>query len=328
MRMRSLESCALLMLPIALAGLACGGEGRSSGTSPTAIAPTVTAPTAIAPIIRNVWSSAKIDKTRLPLGDKFVLRQAPPKAGFLWWCSDNMPPRPVGAMVAGPWLNETDGTWDLTKKVGVRGDVSWPAAEYGESVADGYRSLATNGLPSKTLTGTFPIAPSEEAYTYDRNPNSIQTVFLKYRLPAKPQLAAQSLCLRVGPIGLMRNGVALYAPIDEQFRDAAAWETQDKCQGHPQQQGQYHYHDVSECLQNATVGVSSVLGWAIDGFPIVLERNAQGDLPTNADLDDCHGRTAPYNLDGQVVDGYHYSVTLEFPYAIGCFKGQPQMPSP
>jgi hypothetical protein len=66
-----------------------------------------------------------------------------------------------------------------------------------------------------------------------------------------------------------------------------------------------------------------VVGFALDGFPIVVERDARGDLPTNADLDECHGRTSPILLDGEVVEIYHYSATLEFPYVIGCFRATP-----
>jgi hypothetical protein len=42
--------------------------------------------------------------------------------------------------------------------------------------------------------------------------------------------------------------------------------------------------------------------------------------PNNADLDECHGRTSPMLLDGQVVEPYHYSLTLEYPYTVGCLK--------
>jgi hypothetical protein len=193
---------------------------------------------------------------------------------------------------------------------------------YGESVSGSARTLVTNGLPVKTVTGRFPIAPSDPVYRYDTNPNSISQVALRYVLPVSP-VADAPACLPMGPIGLLRNGVALFASVDEEGRDAVAWETQDSCQGHPQQQGEYHYHDVSACLRSAAQGSSTVVGWAADGFPIVVERDTSGALPTNADLDACHGRNAPYVLDGTVTTGYHYSATLEFPYAIGCFRATP-----
>lgn len=71
----------------------------------------------------------------------------------------------------------------------------------------------------------------------------------------------------------------------------------------------------------ASKGSSTVVGFAVDGFPIVVERDAAGELPTNADLDQCHGRVSPILLDGKVTDIYHYSATREFPYFIGCLKG-------
>ena len=67
----------------------------------------------------------------------------------------------------------------------------------------------------------------------------------------------------------------------------------------------------------------AVVGYAYDGFPIVVERDASGNLPTNADLDRCHGRTLPIELDGKTIEMYHYSATYEFPYFVGRFNGTP-----
>jgi hypothetical protein len=269
----------------------------------------------------NVWSGAVIDVTHLPLGDALIATSA--QRGHLFVCpSDSPPGPPVGASAPGPWIDLANQTWDLTKKLSVQGARTWPAATYGESVSSSTRTLVTNGLPVKTVTGNFPISPTDPVYRYDTNPSSIAEVALRYVLPTSPASAAPS-CVPMGPIGLLRNGVAIFAPVDEQRRDAVAWETQDSCQGHPQQLGEYHYHDVSACLRDAALGPSTVIGWAADGFPIVIERDASGALPTNADLDDCHGRDAPYLLDGKVVSGYHYAATLEFPYTIGCFRAAP-----
>jgi YHYH protein len=298
---------ALLLLVVAIS--ACGGSA-----------------TPVSRVV-NVWSGAVIDITKLPLGDKFINRTAAAR-GALYACPTMPGPRPppVGANAAGPWLDLANGTWDLSKKLSVRGAITWPAAEYGEQVANGIRTLASNGLPVKTITGSFPIQPSEPAYAYDKNPNAIAAAALRYELPIAPTMMANPGCLPMGPIGMMRNGVALFAPIDEAGRDAAAWETQDTCAGHPEQRGEYHYHDSSNCLRDAALGVSTVLGWAADGFPIVIERDAAQRLPTNADLDECHGRSSPILLDGQVVTTYHYSATLEFPYVLGCFRAKPNAP--
>ena len=140
-------------------------------------------------------------------------------------------------------------------------------------------------------------------------------------VPAAPAVAATPSCLPKGTIGVLRNGVVLFAPVDERNRDAVAYETQDVCDGHPQQAGTYHYHDIPRCVRDASTGPSTVVGFAADGFPIVVERDAAGNLPTDADLDVCHGRVSPVQLDGRTVETYHYSATAEFPYFIGCFRG-------
>jgi hypothetical protein len=122
------------------------------------------------------------------------------------------------------------------------------------------------------------------------------------------------------PVGMLRNGVFVFSSLDGRGEDAVAHESQDLCDGHPAMTT-YHYHNIPSCLRDATKGTSTVVGFAWDGFPIVVERDAKGALPTNADLDECHGRISPVLLDGKVVTTYHYSATLEFPYFISCFKG-------
>ena len=54
----------------------------------------------------------------------------------------------------------------------------------------------------------------------------------------------------------------------------------------------YHYHNVPSCLRNKATGASTVVGFAFDGIPIVVERDASGTLPTNANLDEWHSRTS------------------------------------
>ena len=51
--------------------------------------------------------------------------------------------------------------------------------------------------------------------------------------------------------------------------------------------------------------------------------DAHGSELTNADLDACHGRTSPVTWNGRRVSIYHYVLTREYPYTVGCFKGTP-----
>jgi hypothetical protein len=284
---------------------------------PTTDAPTTEPPTTEAPTtatvnsdVVNVWSGATVDPTALPLGDGFVSTEGA-AAGTIYSCTSGNP-NGGGAHTAGPWIDEANGTWDSTAKVSVQGEVSWPQAAYSETVEGDQRVIVTNDLPTEQLTGTFPIAADDPAFQYDRNPNGIAAQTFTVSLPTAPAVADSPSCLPPGAIAVLRNGVYAFASLDEANRDAVAWETQDLCEGHPQQSSAYHYHNVPSCLLDAA-----------QGFPIVVERDAAGNLPTNADLDECHGRTSPIVFDGEVVETYHYSATLEFPYFIGCYRGTP-----
>jgi hypothetical protein len=322
--------------------VACGSSAPTGGTAqaqPTATsaassAPsTPSAPTAAPSTVPvppspagngptpNRWAGPPADITRLPIGTSKVSLTTAAAGGLLACAPGN--PNGGGAHAAGPWLDEAAGTWDLSKKVAVQGRVSWPMATYSEVIDGETRTITGNGVPVGGVTGVFPIAANDPAHAYDRNPNRISAGAVTISLPLRPTRAAEPACLGKGRIGMLRNGVPLFAALDERNRDAVAYETQDACDGHPQQTGAYHYHDVPSCILDAAVGASTVVGFAHDGFPIVVERDARGDLPTNADLDQCHGRTSPIELDGVVVDTYHYSVTREFPYVIGCYAGTP-----
>ena len=289
--------------------LAACGDRSSSSTIPST-----------AGTIVNAWVGPAVDPTALPLGNAHVSTSAA-AFGDLFVC-DAGDPNAAGAFAVGPWVDEAAGTWDSTQKVSVQGEVSWPMAQYSESVAGDIRTIESNGLPVGSVTGVFPVAADDPAYAYDRNPNSIAESTISVTLPVSPVVGVAT-CLPKGTIGVLKNGVALFAPIDAGNRDAAAYETQDMCDGHPQQSNTYHYHNISSCIQDSAVGASTVVGFAYDGFPIVVERDASGALPTNTDLDECHGRMSPISLAGAVVAMYHYSATLEFPYFIGCYRGEP-----
>ena len=70
---------------------------------------------------------------------------------------------------------------------------------------------------------------------------------------------------------------------------------------------------LTACVGNSQ-NVDNFLGVALDGNPI-YGPNAS-DFPallTSADLDACHGRYK----NGR----YRYHITADFPYSLGCFKG-------
>jgi hypothetical protein len=202
----------------------------------------------------------------------------------------------------------------------VDGAVAWPH-QFTITLEGNVRVIAGNDLPDHP-TGTYPVSPSDDAYNYDRNPNSIAAQSLRFELPAVPTLAAQPSCIG-GTVGILLTGSMLYNAFDAGGRDAVAHEIQDSCQGHPEAQGNYHYHNLTACVNDEGTGHSPLVGYAFDGFGIYGHRGENGQTLTNTDLDECHGHTHLIEWDGQRVEMYHYHATWEFPYTVGCYRGNP-----
>jgi hypothetical protein len=256
-----------------------------------------------------------ISMNALPLGDNKYTTTGP-KKGYVYLC--RIMKGNEGAQEAGSWITGT--TWTTQGKPTVQGSVSWPNASFSNKVSGNNRILIGNGLPVGMTTGTFPISSTDPAYQYDRNPNSIKLQTLNLTLPVSPAVSDSPNCMG-GEVGVMSNGVPLFNAFDEQMRDAAAHEIQDSCNGHPQEAGEYHYHSLSRCFKN--IKESTVLGFALDGFPITGPVQANGKYLTTEALDACHGMTSKILLDGKEVSTYHYVMTEDFPYSVSCFKGKP-----
>jgi hypothetical protein len=122
-----------------------------------------------------------------------------------------------------------------------------------------------------------------------------------------------------GESGIMLTGIALFNAFDAGGRDAGAWEVQDGCEGHPDKDSIYHYHTLSSCIKD--VSVHTVIGYALDGFPITGPDVGVNSVLTTYDLDECHGITSQITLDGKTVTMYHYVMTEDFPYSVSCFRG-------
>jgi hypothetical protein len=165
-----------------------------------------------------------------------------PKRGYVYRCGTGG--GEGGAFRDGPWI-KTDGTYDLTAKAIVDGAVSWPGT-ISITVQGPRLVIRGNGLPRSATSGIYPVQASDDAYRYDRNPNSIRAQSISYSLPAKPKVAAKPRCLTAGPIGITLNGVVFFDGLDALNRDAVAHEVQDACGGHPERTGTYHYHATLE----------------------------------------------------------------------------------
>lgn len=257
-----------------------------------------------------------VDLTKLPLGDGKLASS--PQVGEIWAC--RVDPNGGGAQVDGPWIDKKDGTFDFTKKAVVSGQVTW-TPHFVMSLQGANRVFVSNDLPDHP-TGVFPISPSDGAYAYDRNPNAIREQSVTVSLPANPVAAPEPLCAP-GAVGILLTGAVLFNALDAPGRDAVAHETQDSCQGHPQEAGVYHYHWVTTCLDDKRLadGHSALVGYALDGYGIFGRYGEGGKLLTSKDLDACHGHTHAIPWDGKMVVMYHYHATWDFPYTVGCFHG-------
>jgi hypothetical protein len=262
----------------------------------------------------------------LPVGDgKYSSASA--QKGSIYVCStyeSNLKAGGGGAGTRGSWFVGTT-QYDINKKAHVNGSVTWQPS-LSDTVNGSTRSIITNDLPNH-VTGIFPIAASDPAYAYDRNPNTIKAQNLTFNLSASPTYGNPN-CMG-GQVGVMLTGVALFNAFDAGGRDAGAWEVQDSCSGHPEKQGEYHYHTLSSCIKDTSV--NTVIGYALDGFPITGPQVGAHNILTTSDLDECHGLTSTVTVNGKTTTTYHYVMTQDFPYSASCFRGQaiqpPGMPS-
>lgn len=290
---------------------------------------TKTAPTATAVDLATTTETLKhtsVSLSKLPLGDQMYASS--PKKGYVYLCHAQSDVSAGGAQTAGPWIDQANKTWDLTKKIRISGNVSWPNARWTVSDDGATRILTGNGLPYHT-TGVYPVATTDPAYQYDRNPNSIREQILSLSLPANPTELSSPDCVG-GEVGIMLSGIPLFNAFDAGGRDADAWEVQDSCSGHPQVSGQYHYHGYSSCVKDTSNSTehSSLLGYAFDGFGIYGLKGEGGTEISTKDLDECHGHMHTITWDGQAKNMYHYHLTHDFPYSVSCFRGKKAISSP
>jgi hypothetical protein len=253
----------------------------------------------------------------------------------LWFC-----PRPglspTLTASSTPWVSGT--TIDLTKVAYVQGAVTWQS-QFNMSITSAGRVITGNGLPNHP-TGQFPVDSSTAAYAYySQLPAQgyssaaaipIAAYDINLTLPVNPTPNATPTCVNSIFMGVVsQTGGAWHAEIapDSQLKlhDPLTALPLDQCFGHPYNT-QYHYHAYSwKCFPNqGDPGQHSPLfGYAIDGFGVYGPRGENGQVVTNADLDECHGHTHPIEWDGATVTMYHYHLNTEYPYSIGCYRGTP-----
>ena len=184
-------------------------------------------------------------------------------------------------------------------------------------------------------------------------PHSLSPQTLTIKFPRSPKVAATptNVVNMLGTAGVSVSGLLIYPitegaiPVESAFGDPYYNKMLDTCGGHTGPASEYHYH-VLMTIAICNLKNTSILGYAIDGFPIygptgclnvkctkkaamksgyVQIGNPQKNVwnaykysatPSTTVLDECNGRVQP---DGT----YGYHATLSFPYIFGCFKGTP-----
>ncbi|MDR3571667.1 MAG: YHYH protein [Candidatus Pacebacteria bacterium] len=280
----------------------------SSESANSGVATQVTLPTG------SAW------QTIVPLGD-YEYSTSAPKKGYIYVC--HVAQGGGGAQGNPTWIS--GNVWYPAQKIAVEGSVSWPNASYSMTVSGSERIIKSNDLPTDHNTGVFPIQSSDPAYQIDRNPNTIEAQNLTFTLPVHPTTLATPDCI-YGQVGIMDDGVTLFDGFDAEYRDAVAHETQDQAEGHPDETGVYHNHGFESGPVKESV--STVVGFAFDGFPITGSLLPSGNYLHTADLDECHGLTSQITLDGKSLTMYHYVLTQDFPYSVSCFRGKSYEPKP
>jgi hypothetical protein len=309
----------LLAAGLALSVLAQGCASQGATTLPQTGSQSTAAQSSAAAAAFDTGARKRgIDLAELPLDDVHYTT-AGPKVGWIYSCQSTF--TGGGAGTDGPWIDVANNTWDSLTKIAVEGAVAW-TSELSSKLSGTSRVITGNGLPSSP-TGIYPIQSTDPAYKYDQNPNRIESQTVKDAIPADPKFATTPSCANMGPVGIMTNGTQLYNALDGLGRDAAAHEVLDKCNGHPDQSGTYHYHAPSPCLSDPGTGHSRLIGYALDGFGIYGVRTTNGTELSSANLDACHGHTHAIVWNGKTVVMYHYHMTADFPYSIGCYRGTP-----
>ena len=156
---------------------------------------------------------------------------------------------------------------------------------------------------------------------FNLNPNRITSQNLTFKIPINPVKAGSTTATPLGPIGVSLNGVPFFnqyaaqrAPLTNEINSF------DQYNGHPQQQGQYHYH-IEPTYLTAKLGKDVLLGFLLDGFP-VYGPTENGRTISNSDLDAFHGHS---HATKDYPNGiYHYHITSTDPYINGNgFYGSP-----
>ncbi len=174
------------------------------------------------------------------------------------------------------------------------------------TIANGVVTAKSDGRPDYK-SFYFPDADAcYEAFPAGKhNPNQIATGSLSIQLAKTPGGAGKTM-QGSAIVGVSVNGVPIFgnfaAPGDDIFNEA---QTFDRCGGHPQNTGMYHYHGEPYAL---TQDDARLVGIMRDGYAVYGRKDADGTYPASLDAEGGHtGLTA----DSPATAVYHYHVNQQ-----------------
>jgi hypothetical protein len=135
------------------------------------------------------------------------------------------------------------------------------------------------------------------------NPSDLEPKSYVIPIPLAPDTSSQKMM--GGIVGLAANGVPIFgnfaAPGDDIYVEAKSF---DRCGGHPQMTGEYHYHGEPYALSDDD---DRFIGVMRDGSPIYGRKDPGGAAPV---LDALGGHTGT-TVDSPSTPVYHYHLNLQ-----------------
>ncbi len=237
-------------------------------------------------------ATARPDGRLIPLGGRWFYRagdnETQPPAQFNAANADRLYYHDVA------WTTPFLGTMNSTLRAGdldLNGNLVTADRPAPDNVTVAFDSTSmiihTRGLPNHP-TGKFPET--------NGNPSHIQEQDATYYIPLNPMpnprhfvtaIDNSNHALPMGPIGIAANGIVFFNPFDATSQDASSF--MDRCCGHPNPMGTYHYHKYPICINSPWADEgnepSPLIGWAFDGYPIygpyekagVMAKDATGE---------------------------------------------------
>lgn len=195
------------------------------------------------------------------------------------------------AAMGGIWfvdggIADVDGDF-ITRLSEIYGDANWQLFD-----ADTGAVRYTGTLEACEAAARPDVDPAYQNYCVQCLPEYVpDDASMTYVIPLHPQIVDAPTPTNQAGSGLAYNGVRLDgpAPVDA-ILGAYTIAPFDDCGGHVNTHVGYHYHAVTDCLQNAPATTTEItetdkqIGVAMDGFPIMAHRSDLVDQ-----LDACNG---------------------------------------